>query len=325
MNPSDDYIQLGKTNLRISPIGLGTWSWGDRLFWSYGTTHSYLDVEEAFDASLEAGINFLDSAEIYGFGGSEKLLRRFLEKTNREVFVASKFFPFPWRLTTKSLIKGLKGSLNRLGLETLDLYMMHWPLPPIPVERWTKSIVRAYEQGLIKAIGVSNYDLAQMRRAQEVLDKYGLHLSASQIHYSLLHHAPEKNGLIQACVEDEVTIIAYSPLAQGLLTGKYAPGSPLPQGMMRLGNRAIIARIQPLVSLLRAIGADHGGKTPAQVAINWVIRKGTVPIVGAKNARQAKENVASFGWTLSDEELQRLDNASRGIQLSFPLAKISRA
>jgi aryl-alcohol dehydrogenase-like predicted oxidoreductase len=325
MNTSDDFIRLGKTDLRISPIGLGTWSWGDRLFWAYGITHSSQDVEAAFATSINAGINFIDTAEVYGFGGSEKLLGRLLEQSKLEMVITSKLFPYPWRLSTKSLIRGLKGTLRRLGVDTIDLYMMHWPLPPIRVERWTESIVHAYEEGLVKAIGVSNYDLSQMRRAQEVLDKHGLHLTASQIHFSMLHHTPEKTGLMQACIEDEVTIIAYSPLAQGLLTGKYSPGSPLPKGMMRLGNRSIIDRIQPLISLMRNVGAKHHGKTPAQVAINWALCKGTVPIVGAKNQRQAAENAGSFGWSLSVEEIRDLDVASQGIQLSFPMSKIARA
>ena len=233
MITSDHYIQLGKTDFQISPIGLGTWSWGDRLFWAYGITHSSRDVEAAFDASIDAGINFIDTAEVYGFGGSEKLLARLFDRTKRELIITTKLFPYPWRLGTRSLIRGLRASLRRLGVETIDLYMIHWPLPPLRVERWTKALIHAYEEGLIKAIGVSNYNLAQMRRAQEVLDKHGLHLSANQVHFSMLHHEPEKSGLIEACVEDGVTIIAYSPLAQGLLTGKYSPGRPLPKGMMR--------------------------------------------------------------------------------------------
>jgi aryl-alcohol dehydrogenase-like predicted oxidoreductase len=325
MDTSEAFVPLGKTDQQISPIGLGTWSWGDRLFWAYGVTHSSQDVEAAFDTSIEAGINFIDTAEIYGFGGSEKLLGRLIQRTNRELVITSKLFPYPWRLSTKSLIQGLRGTLRRLGVDAIDLYMMHWPLPPIRVERWTESIVNAYEEGLIRAIGVSNYNLSQMRRAQEVLDKHGLQLSASQFHFSLLHHKPEKSGYIQACLEDEVTIIAYSPLGQGLLTGKYSPGSPLPKGMMRLGNRSIIEKIQPLIGLMRDLGVKHNGKTPAQVAINWTLRKGTVPIVGAKNQRQAAENAGSYGWSLLEEEIHALDVASQGIQLSFPMSKIARA
>jgi aryl-alcohol dehydrogenase-like predicted oxidoreductase len=110
-----------------------------------------------------------------------------------------------------------------------------------------------------------------------------------------------------------------------LLTGKYSPGSPLPKGMMRLGNRSIIEKIQPLISLMRDLGVKHNGKTPAQVAINWTLRKGTVPIVGAKNQRQAAENAGSYGWSLLEEEIHALDVASQGIQLSFPMSKIARA
>jgi aryl-alcohol dehydrogenase-like predicted oxidoreductase len=318
-------IPLGMSDLLISPIGLGTWSWGDRIFWAYGVTHSRQDVEHAFQTSIDAGINFIDTAEVYGFGGSEKLLGNLIKQVDRKLVIISKLFPYPWRMSTKSLIRGLQGSLKRLGMKSIDLYMMHWPIPPRRVEPWTESLVRAYEAGLIGTIGTSNYNLKQMRRAQEVLDKHGLQLSANQIHYSLLHHEPEKSGLIRACIEDKITIISYSPLAQGLLTGKYAPGSPLPKGMMRLGNRSIIEDIQPLISLMREIGSKNEGKTPAQVAINWAISKGTVPIVGAKNERQAAENVGSFDWSLSQEDIIALDAASQGTQLSFPMSKIARS
>lgn len=309
----------------ISPIGLGTWSWGDRLFWAYGVTHSREDVEAALKATIEAGINFIDTAEVYGFGGSEKLLGRFVKDIQQDLVITSKLFPYPWRLSTKSLIRGLKSSLRRLGLEKLPLYMLHWPLPPRRVERWTEALVGAYEEGLIASIGTSNYTLSQMRRVQEVLDKHNLHLSANQIHFSLLHHEPEISGLLRACKEDDVTVISYSPLAQGLLTGKYTPGSPLPKGMMRLGNQKIIEEIQPLISQMREIGNNYQSKTPAQIAINWAISKGTVPIVGAKNQRQAAENIESLGWSLSLEDVLSLDTASKRTQLSFPLSKIARA
>lgn len=320
-----EFVTLGKTNIRISRIGLGSWAWGDRLFWAYGVTHSLKDVEAALRTSLEAGINLIDTAEVYGFGNSEKLLGRLLQNTEARIILASKIFPYPWRLSTRSLIRGLKGSLHRLGLEAIDLYMMHWPLPPIKVERWTESLVHAYQEGLIKAIGVSNYSLPQMRRAQQVLAKHGLSLSANQIHFSMLHHEPEKSGLLEACIEDQVTILAYSPLGQGLLTGKYSPTSTLPKGLMRLGNRKIIANLQPLIALMKEIGEKYGGKTPAQIAINWVICKGAVPIVGAKNQRQAADNAGSLGWSLSKEDVDRLQAASEPIQLSFPMGLIARA
>jgi aryl-alcohol dehydrogenase-like predicted oxidoreductase len=318
-------IPLGKTDIRISRIGLGSWAWGDRIFWAYGVTHSHEDVEAALKTSLEAGINFIDTAEVYGFGATEKLLGRLLRNAESNVILASKLFPYPWRLSTRSLIRGLKGSLRRLGLEAIDLYMMHWPLPPIRVERWTTSLIHAYQEGLIKAIGVSNYTLSQMRRTQDVLDQHGLSLSANQVHFSLLHQEPDKSGLMTACARDEVTVMAYSPLGQGLLTGKYAPDSSMPKGMMRLGNRKIITNLQPLIALMREIGANYGGKSPAQIAINWAICKGAVPIVGAKNQRQAAENAASTGWSLSKDDLDRLQVASEPIQLSFPMGLIARA
>jgi aryl-alcohol dehydrogenase-like predicted oxidoreductase len=302
-------IHLGNTDIEITPMGVGTWAWGDRLFWSYGKTHTKDDVQAAFETSLEAGINFFDTAEFYGFGGSEKLLGLFAGNSTQEIVTATKFMPFPWRLGRASLLKALRKSLDRLGMSHVDLYQMHWPLPPISIETWMEGMSDAVEAGLARAVGVSNYDSSQMRRAHAALAQRGIPLASNQVEYSLLHRAPERNGLLEACRELGVTLIAYSPLAQGLLTGKYTPDNR-PSGVFRRISPGRLAAIQPLIGKLREIGAAHGGKTPSQVALNWLICKGGVPIPGAKNARQARENAGALGWRLTDEEVAALDAAS---------------
>ena len=137
-------------------FGLGAWAWGDRVFWSYGKTHTDIDIKEAFDTSIDAGITFLDTAEVYGQGRSETLIGEFLKSTKKPVMVATKFMPFPWRVRKSSLVNALNHSLSRLGLSSVDLYQIHWPFPPFPVEHWVEALAEAKQNGLARTVGVSN-------------------------------------------------------------------------------------------------------------------------------------------------------------------------
>jgi aryl-alcohol dehydrogenase-like predicted oxidoreductase len=291
-------------------IGLGAWAWGDRIVWGYGRTHTDEDIKNAFDASLDAGVNFLDSAEVYGQGRSETLIGQLMKTTDKRVFVATKFMPFPWRLRKSSLIKTLKLSLNRLGLDKVDLYQIHFPLPPFSVEHWVEGLADAYQLGLTRAVGVSNFNKNQMQRAYTVLSKYNIPLASNQVEYSLLDRKIEKDGLLNRSRELGVRVIAYSPLAKGLLTGKYTPENP-PPGVRGRQYAGKLNEILPLIKLMTEIGQDLGGKTTAQIALNWTICKGTLPIPGAKNAKQAEINAGASGWRLSEEQVKALDTASK--------------
>jgi aryl-alcohol dehydrogenase-like predicted oxidoreductase len=165
------------------------------------------------------------------------------------------------------------------------------------------------ELGLTRAVGVSNYSVQQMDRAHAALAKRGVVLASNQVEYSLLHRAPERTGLMQSCRDLGVTLIAYSPLAMGLLTGKYGPANPPP---LRRRSRlsGLLGQVGPLVQVLREVGDEQGGKSSAQVALNWTMCKGTLPIPGAKNARQAAENAGALGWRLTADQVARLDQAS---------------
>jgi aryl-alcohol dehydrogenase-like predicted oxidoreductase len=158
-------------------------------------------------------------------------------------------------------------------------------------------------------VGVSNFDQSSMLRAYSTLARHNIPLAANQVHYSLLNRAVEKNGLLARCAELGIRLISYSPLEMGLLTGKYGPEN-LPPGNRALRYITVISKIAPLLKLMTEIGQDHGGKYSAQVALNWTIRKGTLPIPGAKNAEQALQNAGALGWELSDEEMAKLDAAS---------------
>ena len=304
-------VPLGSTGMQVVLMGIGTWAWGDRSTWGYGRTHTDADLQAAFEASLAAGINLFDTAEAYGSGQSERLVGRFISTSQLPVMVATKFVPFPWRLRKQNLLDALRASLDRLGLKQVDLYQLHFPFPPIPIETWMDGLADAVQAGLVRAAGISNCSVEQMRRAHAALAKRGVVLASNQVEYSLLHRAPERNRLVQACREMNVTLIAYSPIRKGVLSGKYTPENR-PTGIFRssVANRDYLARIQPLIALMREIGQAHGGKTPSQVALNWVMCKGALPIPGAKNIRQAQENVGALGWQLSESEMTTLDVSS---------------
>lgn len=298
--------------LHAIEMGIGTWQWGDRIVWNYDSSHNKDFIRAAFNASLEQGIRLFDTAEIYGNGQSERILGQLLKETNLPVLVATKFMPFPWRLERKSLLRALKHSLNRLGLESVDLYQMHWPFPIVSIERWMSAMAEAVQQGLARTVGVSNYNYAQMMRAFSALERRNIPLASNQVEYSLLNREIEKNGLLKRCQEIGIRVIAYSPLAMGLLTGKYGPENP-PPGLRGRKYASQLKRLKPLLNLMTEIGREHESKSCAQVALNWCICKGTLPIPGAKNAEQALINAGALGWRLTEEEVARLDHASERV------------
>jgi len=303
-------INLGNTDIKITPLGFGAWAWGDRFTWGYGRDYGASDIELAAQFSLDAGINFYDTAEIYGQGHSERLVGRYVVSSGKPVVIASKFFPYPWRLRKKSLVSALRTSLQRLGLKAIDLYQIHWPYPPVPIEAWASGLADVVEAGLARAVGVSNYNYEQMRRANGILVNRGVTLASNQVEYHLLDRKIEKNGLLNRCKEMGISLISYSPLAQGLLTGKYTPEKPLPGSRGRRYGGGLITQVQPLIRLMGEIGQAYDGKTPSQVALNWIICKGAIPIPGVKNAQQAEENAGALGWRLSEVEIAALDKIS---------------
>jgi aryl-alcohol dehydrogenase-like predicted oxidoreductase len=291
-------------------IGIGTWAWGDRFVWGFGNKYKEEDITGAFFEAIHDGVAFFDTAEVYGQGKSESFLGKLISQSSSSVKIATKIMPFPWRFGPLALRKALKGSLRRLNLSKVDLYQIHWPLPPLPVEFWMKQMIEVCEEGLIGAVGVSNYDLEKTKKSQEVLVKAGLMLASNQVEYHLLERRIEKNGLMQFCIENGIKVIAYSPLAMGVLSGKYTPENPPKGARATQYSRDFLAQIQPLIKALKIIGQDHDGKTASQVALNWTICKGSLPIPGAKNARQAAENCGAIGWRLSEKEINLLDELS---------------
>lgn len=312
-----DQVRLGQTDIEVSALGVGTWQWGDRRYWGYGREYGEADIEAAFRASTDAGVNFFDTAEIYGQGESERLLGQFVRESGAAAVITTKFLPFPWRFRGGSLLDALHRSLRRLQLETVDLYLVHWPMPPRSPEAWAEALADAVEAGLTRAVGVSNYNADKVRRAHEALARRGVALAANQVAFSLLRRKWELEGLLDVCRELGVTLIAYSPLAQGLLTGKYSRINRPPRirrvnvRFFRRGSGiATPDQIERLLGVMGEVGEAHDGRTQAQVALNWVICKGAIPIPGAKNAEQARSNAGALGWRLTDDEVALLDEES---------------
>ncbi len=298
--------------LHAVEMGLGAWQWGDRLVWQYGHGYGDEQVREAFRISLQEGIQFIDTAELYGNGLSERLLGIFIKETDQPVLIATKFFPWPWRFYKGAVIRTMKGSLARLDVESVDLYQIHWPNPIISTDTLMEGLAECVKRGMARTVGVSNFGQSRMLAAYSSLARHNIPLASNQVHYSLLNRTVEKDGTLARCKELGVRLIAYSPIEQGLLSGKYSPENP-PSGTRARVYAGILPKIKPLIKLITEIGQDHGGKTHSQVALNWLICKGSMPIPGAKNAAQAQENAGALGWKLSDAEVARLDETSETV------------
>jgi aryl-alcohol dehydrogenase-like predicted oxidoreductase len=267
---------------------------------------------------MAEGITLFDTAEMYGNGASERIIGEILREGGFEgtPVIATKFAPLPYRISSRSLLSAVDKSLDRLGIETIDLYQIHFATPILKIKSLMDALAETVKAGKVRRVGVSNYDADQMKRAYDGLASHGVSLASNQVEYSLLQRAPETNGVLEASRDLGVTLIAYSPIAQGLLTGKYGPGGDRPAGLVRRMGRTFgeqnLEKVEPVLNILREIGGAHN-KQPAQVALNWLItERGTLPIPGAKNEHQARQNAGALGWEMSGEEAEKLELATLG-------------
>ncbi|NJN49799.1 MAG: aldo/keto reductase [Alkalinema sp. RL_2_19] len=303
----------------LPPIGIGTWAWGDSLFWSYGKDYGEAQIAGAFHTAVNAGIKLFDTAEVYGLGESERIIGRLLKSTDQKLYIATKYMPVPWRLGAGAVRAALDNSLQRLGIEQIDLYQIHQPFSFLVSQKTLlQTLADAVADGKIGAIGVSNYSAQQMTEAHAILADRGIPLAVNQVQYSLLARQIERNGVLETAQTLGATILAYSPLAQGLLTGKYNSETVKNKvsGARKLDPRFTqrgLEKILPVVQLLTQIGENYN-RTPAQVALNWLIAQGVLPIPGAKSSEQAQQNAGAFGWSLSQAELTQLDLLTRSWQ-----------
>lgn len=298
----------------VAPLGVGAWSWGDSSTWGMGTYDQDLSeatIAQAVDASIAAGVTLVDTAEGYGNGESERIIGRLMaaDPVRRDrLTIATKFIPMPWKLDVHgALRRSLEASLERLGLDQVELYQIHGPISLRSHTALADALAAVVKDGLTKAVGVSNYSVKEMTQMHRALGAHGVPLASNQIEFSLLRRRPETSGLIEACHGLGVVPLAYSPIGQGRLTGKYSASNPPP------GKRGFSAhpmeQVDAVVGVVRAIGDAHG-RTPSQVALRWLVQKGAVPIPGAKNADQAEQNAGALGWELSATDMATLDAAA---------------
>ncbi|MEM4373605.1 MAG: aldo/keto reductase [Nitrososphaerota archaeon] len=307
------YTFLGRTGLKISKVALGTWQFGSRS-WGYGVSYGRSECVMAVRTGVEYGINLIDTAEVYGSGLSEEIVGEAIRGMRERVMIATKVSPT--HLSYNGTIKACERSLRRLGVKSIDLYQVHWPNPLIPISQTMRAMEKLVEMGKISYIGVSNFSKKLLVKAQETLRRE--EIVSDQVKYNLLERGVE-DELLPYAEKEGITILAYSPLAQGLLTGKYSRANP-PRDVVRKVNILFdsrnMVRLEPLLTHLNTI-ADRNGATSAQIALRWLIsRDRVVAIAGVKNSIQAAECAAAAEASLSPEDHQLLDKLSRETQVS---------
>ncbi len=314
--------RLGRSSIFISPIGLGCWQFseGHGLAGGYWPALAQETVNQIVAASLAGGINWFDTAEVYGRGRSEKALAKALTaagKKNGDVVIATKWWPL-WR-TARSIEATIGERLACLAPFSIDLHQVHQPFALASTAAQMRAMADLVAEQRIRTLGVSNFSAAKMRAAHEALAVRGIPLVSNQVRYSLLNRGIERNGILKSAQELGVTIIAYSPLGQGVLTGKYhrdpalIHSRPGPRKWLMSFRRRGLERSRALVAALEDIAREHGA-TPSQVALNWLMYfhgDAVLVIPGATRIEQANENVGAMSFRLSDTEMRRLDELSQ--------------
>lgn len=306
------------SSLHLPIMGCGTWAWGNRLLWNYNPSMDG-ELQQVFNRCVSQGVTLFDTGDSYGTGTlkgqSEKLLGEFSKDyqgvNSDKICIATKLAAYPWRITRNQMVNACKASAERLG-KNVDLVQMHWSTGNYaPWQEWAliEGLADLYEQGLVKGVGLSNYGPKRLIKVHQKLSERGVSIKTLQVQYSLLSTYPVTElGLKEVCDELGIQLIAYSPLGLGLLTGKYSQNGPFPKGLRSFLFPQLLAGIQPILNNLKEI-AENRNKTMAQVALNWCICKGTMPIPGAKTIAQAEENLGALGWKLDAGEVEALDQA----------------
>lgn len=290
-------------------IALGTWSWGtgaaggDQVF---GNHLEAEDLKPVFEEAMKRGLSLWDTATVYGMGASESILGSFTRSYNREeVIISTKFTPQIAGMYGDSMEQMCDASLKRFDTDYIDLYWIH---NPADVEHWTPELITLLKKGKVKSVGVSNHNLAELKRANEILLAGGFKVSAVQNHYSLLYRSSEEAGILDYCRENDIVFFSYMVLEQGVLTGKYNSNNPLPQGSGRGETyNKILPQLDILLSVMKEI-ADKRNATVSQIAIAWAIAKHTLPIIGVTKTKYISETVAAASINLTGEEMALLEN-----------------
>ena len=310
--------KLGKTDIEVTPIGLGVMQFagGEGIFGKAFPAMTQEEKNTIIQTALDGGMNWFDTAEMYGFGRSEQGLSDGLKaagKASEEVVVATKWLPI-FR-SARNIPKTIHDRIGFLDGFNIDLYMVHQPWSFSSIEAQMDAMADLVEAGHIRSVGISNFNASQMRRAHAVLEKRGLPLAVNQMEYSLLNRKIESNNVIATAKELGVTITAYTPLGYGLLTGKYHQNPDLLERASPIRRRMLkrdLEKTRPIVEALEEIAKNYDA-TPAQVALNWVIHfqgETVVTIPGATKVHQVEQSAGAMKFKLSESELTRLDELS---------------
>jgi len=314
-------VLAGDGSVFTPPLTVGCWAWGDdKGVWgwdhrktkpdynAYDKDLNEASIAAAFWGSLDSGLTVFDTAEAYGTGLSEQLVGRLIlqaRQRGKTAFVATKFMPYKWKAqdVRVAMKQAVQESLQRLGVDKIDLYQIHNPGHPSGITAQAHALADVYDSGLARSVGVSNFSVKELQELLNVFQQRKVPLASNQIEFSLLRQIPLEDGMKDLLDKVGSKLLAYSPLAMGRLTGKYSAQKP-PDGARGFSNLPW-AQIQPVVDELMTIGKRYE-KTPAQVALNWVISVGAIPIAGAKNEAQAVENAGALGWRLTADEVTTL-------------------
>ena len=314
--PIKGNVKVG--DLVMSPIGVGTWAWGNRFLWGYDSARDDAELCATYNYVVGRGVTWFDTADSYGTGAlagqSEKLLGQFAQtnaKTKNKINFCTKLAPYPFRVGEQSMLTAAAESSARLG-RPLDMVQLHWPpvawLQPGQEAAYLRAFARLVADGRATQVGVSNYGPTTLRRAAQTAAAAGARIASNQVQFSLLSRYPLTSGLAETCAELGVRPIGYSPLALGLLTDKYTVDA-LPSGPRGLLFREFLPVMGPLLGELRSV-ARFRKKTVSQVALNWNLQKGFLVLVGVRSVAQAKDNLGAVGWALSPAEVEALDRAA---------------
>ena len=295
--------------MKETKIALGTWAWGAGMFGGdsvFGSNTDENNLKPVFDAAMEVGLNLWDTATAYGMGESERILGNLASAYKREdVLISTKFTPQMAEMYDNDVTKMADASLERMGLDYIDMYWIH---NPMDVERWTPGLIPLLQSGKVRKVGVSNHNIKEIRRANEILGQAGFKVSAVQNHFSLLYRSSEKGGVLDYCKENGIRFWAYMVLEQGALSGKYNVGNPLPADSDR-GRKynPVLGQITALTDAMKEIGAGYG-LTCSQTGIAWALSKGTMPIIGATKVNHVLEASKAASVTLTPGEIERLES-----------------
>ena len=288
-----EYERLGRSDLKASVIGLGT---GFRR-------RITKDSSKVIETALDLGITLIDTAEIYGDGLSEKIVGKVIKGRREEVGLVTKVSGD--HLRYDEVLKSAEGSLRRLDTDFIDLYLVHWPNPNVPLSETMRAMERLVNEGKVRYVGVSNFGMSELRKANEELSR--CEVIASEVKYNLLEREVE-DEVLPFCQKEDIAVLAYGPLARGLLTGRFTDEYSIPEDDWRSGDWFFkgesLKKGVDMVEVLKEMGMSYG-KTAGQVAINWLLAKRIVfPIFGASNVKQIEENCGAADWRMDENTFQ---------------------